>query len=576
LSGRAGWSEKCQKQTSAKLDEFLRAAEALRQMPEQLAALAQLGREEKNATSDAGAAYAERMLRKYTDELAAMTPGSGRNEALNKFSFHMGAMVARGWIARETVEETLRRAAEANGQMATEREKTLDTLKRALDDGEKQPHPDPDEWDNLVTEDSAAIQFAEHYRGDLLFDHDAGWWYAWTGARWAHERTGLAFTWARELVREISRQEKARIRYVASKAGFASAVERFTRADRAFAVTQDVWDCDRFLLGTPGGTVDLRTGRLRAAHRDHRITKLTNIAPAETPDCPLWNDFLRQATMDDEELVKFLQLLCGYALTGDTREDVLVFVYGPGGNGKSVFINTIAGIMGDYAAVAAMETFTATHTDRHPTDLAMLRGARLVTAAETEEGRAWAETRVKQMTGGDPITARFMRRDFFTYLPSFKLVIVGNHQPNLNTISDATRRRFAIVPFVHKPPTPDRDLDEKLKAEWPGILRWAIQGCLDWQANGLTRPAVVRDATENYFAEQDMFGQWLDQSCEPAPTGVERKSETSAALFYSWTNFARAAGEEPGSRKAFAERMAQRGRPCSKDSGGTGYISVSA
>jgi D5-like protein len=297
------------------LDEFLRAAEALRQTPEQLAALTQLRREEKNATpSDVGAAYAERMLRKYADELAALTPGSGRNEALNKSAFHMGTMVARGWVAREAVEEALRRAAGTNGQMMTEREKTFDTLNRALDDGEKQPHPDLDERDTLVTEDSAAIQFAGHYQGDLLFDH-AGWWHAWTGIRWAHERTSLAFTWARELVREISRQEKARIRYVASRAGFASAVERFARADRAFAVTQEVWDCARF-LGTPGGTVDLRSGRLRAAYRDDRITKLTNVAPAGTPDCPLWSEFLRQATMGDEELVRFLQLRCGYALTG--------------------------------------------------------------------------------------------------------------------------------------------------------------------------------------------------------------------------------------------------------------------
>src|SRR5262249_17767447 len=162
-------------------------------------------------------AYAQRILSKYGDELAAMTPDSGRNEALNKFAFHMGAMVARDWIAREAVEEALRRAAEANGQMTTEGEKTLDTLNRAVgageeEDGEKQPHWDLDERESLVTEDSAAIQFAERYRGDLLFDHDAGWWHAWTGSRWAHERTGLAFTWARELAREISRNEKPRIR----------------------------------------------------------------------------------------------------------------------------------------------------------------------------------------------------------------------------------------------------------------------------------------------------------------------------------------------------------------------------
>ena len=156
------------------------------------------------------------------------------------------------------------------------------------------------------------------------------------------------------------------------------------------------------------------------------------------------------------ELQRFLQQMAGYCLTGDISEHALFFVYGTGGNGKGVFLNTVAGILGDYAATAAMDTFTASQGDRHPTDLAMLRGARLVTAAETEEGRAWAESRIKQLTGGDPITARFMRQDFFTFQPAFKLVIVGNHKPVLRNVDEAARRRFNIIPFTRKPPKPDQ------------------------------------------------------------------------------------------------------------------------
>jgi putative DNA primase/helicase len=159
--------------------------------------------------------------------------------------------------------------------------------------------------------------------------------------------------------------------------------------------------------------------------------------------------------------------------------------------------------LADYAQTAAMDTFTASKGDRHPTDLAMLRGARLVTASETEEGRAWAESRIKQMTGGDPVTARFMRQDFFTYQPQFKLMIVGNHKPVLQNVDDAARRRFNLVPFTRKPERPDRELEGKLKAEWPGILRWMIDGCLDWLQNGLVRPAAVQAATAAYFDEQD-------------------------------------------------------------------------
>ena len=144
----------------------------------------------------------------------------------------------------------------------------------------------------------------------------------------------------------------------------------------------------------------------------------------------------------------------------------------------------------------------------------MLRGARLVSATETEEGRAWAESRIKQLTGGDPISARFMRQDFFTYVPTFKLVFIGNHKPALRNVDDAARRRFNIVPFLHKPPTPDQHLEQKLRAEWPAILRWMIDGCLAWQRDGLVRPAIVAAATEEYFSEQDILRQWVEECCE--------------------------------------------------------------
>ena len=162
------------------------------------------------------------------------------------------------------------------------------------------------------------------------------------------------------------------------------------------------------------------------------------------------------------------------------------FVYGPGGNGKSVMLMTVAGILGAYAATAAMDTFTASHSDRHPTDLAMLDGARMVIATETDEGRAWAEARIKALTGGDAITARFMREDFFTFTPAFKLTISGNHKPTLSNVDDAARRRFNIAPFLNKPARPDSHLVETLKREWPGILRWMIEGCLAWQRETIT------------------------------------------------------------------------------------------
>ena len=436
---------------------------------------------------------------------------------------------------------------------------------------DKQPKPEPGaeitepEPGAEITEDSAALDFMRRHRDQLRFDHDAGAWFCWTGSHWRREGTGLALEWARQLARSLSEDATAKGRY--RKTAFAAGVERFARVDRAFAVTADHWDRDPMLLGTPGGTVDLRTGLLRAAEPADAISKVTLVAPAETPDCPRFLAFLNEATGNDLALIRFLQQFCGYCLTGSVQEHALIFVYGPGKNGKSVFLNTVSSILGDYAAVAAMDALTVAIGERHTTDIAMLRGARLVTASETEEGRAWAEARIKHLTGGDPITARFMRQDNFTFLLTFKLMIVGNHKPTLHNVDEAARRRFNIVPFTRMPANPDPKLEAKLRAEAAGILRWMIVGCRDLQANGLQRPQSVVEATEEYFSNQDTFGQWLDEECDVEP-GNRWKNETSAALFKSWQAYATSAGDKPGSRKAFADAMEKRG--LEKDKGAKG------
>jgi putative DNA primase/helicase len=209
-------------------------------------------------------------------------------------------------------------------------------------------------------------------------------------------------------------------------------------------------DADPWLLGCPGVTIDLRDGIGRAPDPGDGITRLVAVAPAETAECPLWRAFLHEATGGDAAMKRFLQQIVGYCLTGDTREHALFFIYGVGGNGKSVFLNTVSSIIGYYATTAAMDTFVASKSDRHPTDLAGLRGARLVSASETEEGRAWAEAKIKAITGGDTISARFMRQDFFTYRPQFKLVIVGNHKPVLKNVERC--RRAALQ---HHPVRPE-------------------------------------------------------------------------------------------------------------------------
>jgi putative DNA primase/helicase len=410
---------------------------------------------------------------------------------------------------------------------------------------------------DIVTEDSAAVQFVELHGQDLRYCHSTDAWFRWNGTIWSKDQTSITFHWARELARQLAEDLDEKERKKIQKTSFASGMERFAMADPAVAVTIDYWDADALLLGTPGGTVDLRTGKLYPSRREDGITKTTSVAPNGN-GCPRWQLFLEETTGKDPELIRFLQQWCGYGLTGLTREHALVFVCGPGGNGKSVFLNTVANILKTYASTSAMDTFTVSHNDKHPTDLAMLRGARLVTASETEEGRSWAESRIKQMTGGDRISARFMRQDFFEFTPQFKLTIVGNHKPILRNVDEAARRRFLIVPFERKPEKPDRELEEKLMAEAPGILQWMIEGCLDWQANGLVKPASVLTATEDYFSDQDLFAHWLAEECDCEPGNMD-KSETSSDLFKSWREFAISAGHPPGSQQSFKDQMIRHG-----------------
>lgn len=406
------------------------------------------------------------------------------------------------------------------------------------------------------TEDALALSFTRRYHRDWRYVAAWGRWLVWDGQRWRTEDT-LAAT---DLIRSVCRQTAVRADNpkVAAKLASASTVggvERLARADRRHAATTDEWDADPWLLNTPGGVVDLKTGRKRANDRADRMTKITTATPGG--DCPQWMAFLSDIAGGDVDLQAYLQRMVGYCLTGVTSAHALFFLYGTGANGKSVFANVISTILGDYAATASMDTFVETRGDRHPTDLAGLRGARFVTAIETEQGRRLNESKVKAITGGDKISARFMRQDFFEYTPQFKPVIVGNHKPAIRNIDEAMKRRMHMIPFTVTIPPERRDsrLTEKLLAERDGILAWAVAGCLAWQREGLKPPASVVSATEEYFESEDALGRWLDERCVRAPNA---KSLT-AELFTDWKQWAEAAGEFIGAQRRFSDLLITRG-----------------
>lgn len=444
-------------------------------------------------------------------------------------------------------------------------ERPLATVTPIRADLSKTVDPTREDIPGRYSEDNIALVFSQHYADDLRYVHPWGRWLHWDGTRWAMEETLAVFDMARKVCRyagnsasndsELSPKQVDAIRNRMGLASVVAAVERYAKADRRHAATVSQWDADEWALNTPAGVVDLRTGSITAGARNAHMTKITHASPGGA--CPTWIKFLETSTNGDYELIRFLQRMCGYSLTGSTREHALFFVYGAGGNGKGTFLNTFQWIIGDYAKAAPADMFTERKNEAHTTELARLMGARLVTAQETEEGKRWAEAKIKMMTGGDTITARFMRQDDFEYVPQFKLVMTGNHKPGLRNVDEAIKRRLHLIPFTVNIPADRRDktLADRLRAEAGGILQWAIEGCLEWQKTGLQPPEAVRAATDEYLEQQDVLGLWLEECCEQ----VGGFSTGRGALYKSFKAWAEAAGEYVVPQKRWVASMDTRG-----------------
>jgi putative DNA primase/helicase len=414
------------------------------------------------------------------------------------------------------------------------------------------------------TEEAIALAFADRHAHELRYVALWSRWLLYDGTRWHPDDTLHSFERARVICREVS-AEVGKPQIASAKT--VAAVERLARADRRLAATQDQWDTNMMALNTPDGVVDLVSGKMRPHDAADYMTKIAAVSPRGS--CPLWLSFLDRVTAGNVELQAFLQRMCGYALTGDTSEHALFFGYGTGANGKTVFTDTISGILADYHCAAPIETFTATTVDRHPTELADLRGARLVTAVETEDGRRWAESRIKMLTGGEKVKARFMRQDLFEFRPQLKLLITGNHKPGLRSVDEAMRRRFNLIPFTVTIPPAERDkeLTTKLRDERPGILAWMVQGCLAWQQHGLAPPDSVRIATAAYLEGEDAVAAWIDDCCDVDPQAWEKSSK----LYGSWKTWTDDAGERAGSARRFAQALEARGYPRTRTMAARGH-----
>jgi putative DNA primase/helicase len=427
--------------------------------------------------------------------------------------------------------------------------------------------------DALAFSDEVLAQnFIERHLNDLRYTALWGQWLLWDGRRWMPDDKLATFSLVRKLCHEQARQAEGRDAKSIASAGTVAAIERLSRSDQRIAVSVNEWDADPWLLNTPAGTVDLRTGDIRMHSPGDKLTRITGVAPDRACPIPLWTRFLVTVADGNKDLIACMQRMAGYSLTGSTREHALFFLYGTGANGKSTFLNAITACAGEYHRVAPIETFTASNTERHPTELAGLRGARLVTAVETEEGRRWDESKIKALTGGDPISARYMRQDFFTYTPQFKLIIAGNHKPGLRSVDEAIRRRFNLIPLTVtiRPEDRDPEFPEKLKAEWPGILAWMIEGCLAWQQQGLDAPQIVTDATNAYLEAEDGISAWIDECCQRDPNSFA----TSTRLFGSWSAWATKNGEQIGTTKKLVRSIEAKGLEPHRQKNGRGFLGL--
>ncbi len=428
-----------------------------------------------------------------------------------------------------------------------------------------------------ATDTGNAERFAQHHGRDVRFCAALGGWHFWDGTRWRLDKTGDVKRMGKATVRRIGAEAAATEDDDKRKELLAWARKSESKARRAdmlslaesepgMAVEAAAFDAYLWLLNCKNGTLDLRTGALRPHRRADLLTKRAPIAYDPLAKCPVWLAFLGAVMADRPALVEFLQRAIGYALTGDTREQVFFILHGGGANGKSTLLNILALLMGDYAQQTDTDALMAKSGGGINNDLARLRGARLVSAVETEAGKRLAEVKIKQLTGGDTVTARFLFQEFFEFKPLFKLFLATNHKPEIRGTDNAIWRRVRLVPFdvTFTPEQQDKALADKLRAELPGILAWAVQGCLKWQRTGLGEPDEVKAATRAYREEQDLVALFLSDCCI-----IEQHAQVTAKeLNAAYQDWCKDSGEKPITAIELGKRLTERGLRAKKGTGG--------
>lgn len=403
-----------------------------------------------------------------------------------------------------------------------------------------------------INDENIASAFTHVHGEPFAYSDTRKLWRQFRDGCW-HEDTTLALRRAiRDFLRSITAvRRKSKDRAKLGSIGFLDAVERKLRI--LLAVDEDIWDADPFLLNCPGGTIDLRLDPpiFRGHEREDYLTKMAGCDPGG--NCPKWRAFVDFVAQGDEDLQLYLQQLCGYSLVGTTDEQIFCFFWGEGNNGKSVFREVWRHVLGSYAGTCASDALTARPFEQHPEQLMVFRGTRLVLSSELATGAKWHESRLKDITGGDKMTARLMRENSVEFPVGALLIVTGNEKPELRSITDAIKRRLHLVPWLATVSNVIKRYEEQLKPEASGILQWMIDGYKDWRTRGLQRPAKVSEATDEYVAEQDYTAQWLGECTIITPGN----RENNGVLFRSWEKWAKGRGAYVGNATSLGQRIAR-------------------
>lgn len=408
---------------------------------------------------------------------------------------------------------------------------------------------------------------AQLFGDDFRFCHTRDDWMHWDGSRWAIDEGGaahratIAVVRARyracEAIPDLDQRKKAAAWCIGCEsASKIDATLRIAGRLEAFSTTIAQWDANPFVAAAIGATLDLHAVVHRAVRRDDQITMQLGAAYEPDAPCPRWHQFLQEIFSGDAELIAYIQRAVGYCLTGDTREQKMFLCHGLGANGKSVFLDVLIALFGDYGANASFETFDANRRSESSNDLAALRGKRLVTVIETEDGRRLAESRVKSVTGQDLITCRFLYGEYFSYRPTYKIWLAMNHLPTIRGTDKGIWRRIQLIPFREDfQGREDKTLRDALLAERDGILQWALDGLRQWWKRGLDTPAIVVQATDKYRTESDQVGRWLTDAC----VVLSNVSVSASAAYQSYKTWCEANGEPPVTQNRIGRTLTEKG-----------------